>query len=109
MMVDMYLVHVTLRPRDGGRSRPPDCLRLIWSQVVPDDHIEHVVVHHDAYLGLVIGLYVMADRLDTAKTRAERVCRRAIESLAPPQGWDIALVAAPSIVPLPEWPQYPNA
>jgi hypothetical protein len=107
MMEDMYLVHVTLRPRDAGHSPPPDYRGLIWSLVAPDDHVEHVVVHDDLLPELVIGLYVMADRLDVAEARAGRVCHRAITALPQLQGWSISRVEAPLIVPPHEWLHLP--
>jgi hypothetical protein len=107
MMKDMYLVHATLRPHDAGHSPPPNCRGLIWSLIVPDDHVEHVAVHDDMPPELVIGLYVMAHRLEGAEARASQVCRRVIEKLPQLHDWRITQVRAPLMIPPHEWPNSP--
>ncbi|MEV4439618.1 hypothetical protein AB0K09_11430 [Streptomyces sp. NPDC049577] len=90
----MYLVHASLRgPRRA--EFPVHAGALVLSQADPLDRIEHVVTHAHAVPHPVLGLYVLAERLEDAEARAAGVCRRAVERCPELSGWELVSAQVP--------------
>ncbi|MFJ7910758.1 hypothetical protein [Kitasatospora sp. NPDC096204] len=94
----MYLIHVHLRSPDQA-PLPDGVADLVRSVVTPVDRLEHVAVHSDATPHPVLGLYLLADGLADAESRAAALCGRALASAAPLHGWSVARVGAPLVSP----------
>ncbi|GHG73609.1 hypothetical protein [Streptomyces griseocarneus] len=90
----MYLVHVALRGRSGAEL-PADARDVVLAHALPQDGVEHVVIHPHAVPCPVVGVYLLADRLETAEFRAERVCRRALASPSALDGWELVNAQVP--------------
>lgn len=94
----MYLIHVHLSSPD--RAPLPDGVAdLVRSVTIPEDRLEHVAVHPDAAPDPVLGLYLLADGLADAESRATVLCGRALAADAPLHGWSVARAGAPLVSP----------
>ncbi|WP_330331872.1 hypothetical protein OHS33_20555 [Streptomyces sp. NBC_00536] len=91
----MYLVHARLQGPPGV-ALPLEARSLVRAQAVEDDALEHVVAHPRALPHPVIGLYVRADNLAAAESRAARLCRRVLER-EEFSGWSLVLAEAPMV------------
>ncbi|MEV0218272.1 hypothetical protein [Streptomyces sp. NPDC050704] len=94
----MYLVHARLRTR-GGRDLPADAGISVLSQALPEERVEHVAVHPRAVPHPVLGLYLIADRLEVAERRAAEVCRRALLRCPQLAGWELVSAQVPLFAP----------
>ncbi|MGC9437697.1 hypothetical protein [Streptomyces sp. WG5] len=94
----MYLVHVRLCG-PPGRPLPPDAHTLVLSHAQDDDGLEHVCLHPHARPDPVLGLYLIADTLDTAETKAVALCNRALLGTPELDAWSVRSAAAPLITP----------
>lgn len=90
----MYLVHVQLRHREGA-SLPPQAPSWIFDAARRADSVEHVVVHRPASATPVLGVYLIADRLEDAEQRAADLCRGVLYALPELRGWGVAAAQAP--------------
>ncbi|MFJ8308070.1 MULTISPECIES: hypothetical protein [unclassified Streptomyces] len=91
----MYLVHARLLGPPGVRL--PSCaVELVNAEARPQDGLEHVAVHPDAQPYPVIGLYVRAENLDAAETRAFGVCRRVLND-GVFGGWSLLTARVPMV------------
>ncbi|MEU9075899.1 hypothetical protein ACFYUY_19445 [Kitasatospora sp. NPDC004745] len=95
----MYLVHAVLRPVSPGLALPSDARELLRGEVWPEDRIEHLVVHPHPGADPVLGVYLLADRLEDAEARTDRFCHRALTALPQFAGWRAARGAAPLLAP----------
>ncbi|WP_219670170.1 hypothetical protein [Streptomyces bambusae] len=73
----MYLIHLKLR-LEADRLLPSGTADLVRAAARPGDRLEHVTVHPDAPGGPVLGLFLLADRLEQAEEAADALCRRAL-------------------------------
>ncbi len=98
----MYLVHLRLRRADGSPPCAlPDAMGA-WLRAAAraEDHVEHVVVHGDARPHPVLGVYVIADRIEEAEENAARAWERA-QVLHPAfRGWALIEARTPFIASL---------
>ncbi|MFD9129296.1 hypothetical protein [Kitasatospora sp. NPDC059571] len=94
----MYLIHVQLRPPTAGSPLPDGIAGLVHAAAAEEDRLEHVAVHAAAEPDPVIGLYLIADRLAEAESRAAVLCRRVL-SAAALHGWSVSRAAAPLVAP----------
>ncbi|MFI9722422.1 hypothetical protein ACIHFE_22640 [Streptomyces sp. NPDC052396] len=90
----MYLVHVGLCGPQVMKL-PDNARELVLAHACPEDGVEHVVAHPHAEPHPVLGLYLRADRLSTAESRAARVCRRAIERSPELADWELLSAQVP--------------
>ncbi|MFJ9446688.1 hypothetical protein ACIRRH_33240 [Kitasatospora sp. NPDC101235] len=95
----MYLVHTVLRPDAPGRVLPVDTRGLLLAAVLPEDRVEHLVVHPDALPHPVLGVYLVTGSLAEAEHRAAAFCRRALAVAPAFAGWSEAGTAAPLVAP----------
>ncbi|ANZ13862.1 hypothetical protein SNOUR_02710 [Streptomyces noursei ATCC 11455] len=93
----MYLIHAHLQGPPGA-SLPLETRSLVRSQTHDGDGVEHVTVHPDAVPHPVVGLYVRADSLAAAESRAARLCRLLL-GCARFDGWSLPVVEAPLVAP----------
>ncbi|CAG6391902.1 hypothetical protein NMG29_30780 [Streptomyces cocklensis] len=95
----MYLVHLHLRPTGGSPLIVlPDRIGSgLRAAARAEDGVEHVVVHSDARPYPVLGVYVVADRLEEAEANAARVWERARTSFPEFSGWTVVEVRTPPI------------
>lgn len=95
----MYLVHLHLRPTGSSPSRVlPDRIGTRFRAAArAEDGVEHVVVHGDARPYPVLGVYVVADRLEDAEANAARVWERAVQASPELGGWGLAEARTPLI------------
>ncbi|MEW2517105.1 hypothetical protein [Actinacidiphila alni] len=93
----MYLVHLHLRRADG--SPPARLTALIGAGVRgaarAGDGVEHVAVHADALPHPVLGVYVVADRVEEAEAGAARAWRRALAAHPELTGWVLVEARTP--------------
>ncbi|MFF2614491.1 MULTISPECIES: hypothetical protein [unclassified Kitasatospora] len=94
----MYLIHVQLLAPEGA-PLPDGVADLVRSVATPADRLEHVAVHPHAVPDPVLGLYLLADGLADAESRAAGLCERAVASAAPLHGWSVARAGAPLVSP----------
>lgn len=97
-LVSMYLVHASLRTPPHA-ALPADIGTWTWAQIAAGDGVEHIVVHADAQPYPVLGLYVLADRLERAEAVAAQVCRGVLRARAELAGWEIVDIRAPMVAP----------
>ncbi|MFE5584404.1 hypothetical protein [Kitasatospora sp. NPDC056531] len=72
---------------------------LVRSIAMPHEEIEHISVHHGSTPDPVLGVFLIADRLESAEAVVARLCRRAIDTLPALRGWSVARVGAPLVAP----------
>jgi hypothetical protein len=94
-----YLNHAARRPPYASAELPPNPDVLLRSLAAPAEPVEHVSVHPDAAPDPVVGVFVLADRLEDAERRAATLCRRAVDTTAELRGWTYRRVGAPPVVP----------
>jgi hypothetical protein len=97
----MYLVHLHLRPTGSSPPRvlPGRIASGLRAAARAEDGVEHVAVHEDARPYPVLGVYVVADRLEEAEASATRVWDRALASCPDLGGWALAEARTPLIAP----------
>ncbi len=102
----MYLVHARLRaPRPLSPPAPGFCLlptetgRWAMSLAVPTDGVEHVAVHPRALPHPVLGLYLLADRLEAAEESARVLVARTLAAHPELSGWKLLGAQAPLVAP----------
>ncbi|WP_371498189.1 hypothetical protein OG871_19255 [Kitasatospora sp. NBC_00374] len=95
----MYLIHALLRPGPRVAELPDTTAELIRRIAHPQDRVEHVSVHRRPGFDPVIGVYLLADRLEEAEDRTAALCRRAVEELPALRGWQPGRVGAPLVAP----------
>jgi hypothetical protein len=95
----MYLVHLHLRPTDSSplRALPERIGTGLRAAARAEDGVEHVVVHGDARPYPVLGVFVVADRLEDAEANAARVWERALSSYSELGGWGLVEAGTPLI------------
>jgi hypothetical protein len=95
----MYLVHLHLRPTDDSPFRAlPDRIGTgLRAAARAEDGVEHVVVHGDARPYPVLGVYVVADRLEDAEANAARVWERALTAYPELGRWGMVEARTPLI------------
>ena len=94
----MYLIHVHLRP-DAESGLPDQTGAWVRAAALPEDQVEHVSVHSGAEPYPVVGLHLLADRLEDAEARAEQVCARALAAHRELRGWSLTEAQAPLVGP----------
>ncbi|MFJ4851108.1 MULTISPECIES: hypothetical protein [unclassified Streptomyces] len=94
----MYLVHARLRAPQQA-VLPADMAAWMRAHTQTRDRVEHIVAHPAAQPYPVLGLYLLADRLEHAEVRAAEVCRRVLRARAELAGWDLVDARAPMIAP----------
>jgi hypothetical protein len=85
----MYLVHLHLRRADGSPPSPlPERIGTeVRAAAAAQDRVEHVAVHADALPHPVLGVYVVADRVEDAEASAARAWERALVRHPEFGGW----------------------
>lgn len=78
---------------------PRDIVELIRSRARPGGGVEHVSVHPRPALGVVVGVYVLADCLEDAEETAAELCRRAVHEIGLLQGWRVGRSEVPLLAP----------
>ncbi|MGW2542923.1 hypothetical protein ACWC5I_19145 [Kitasatospora sp. NPDC001574] len=91
----MYLVHVSLQAPAGPAELPDDARELLLAAA--EEGIEHVSVHAGAVPHPVLGVFVLADRLEDAEQRAEAFCRRAVAVSPRLTGWRVQCGQVPLV------------
>ncbi|MER5637106.1 hypothetical protein ABT095_09125 [Kitasatospora sp. NPDC002227] len=95
----MYLVHIGLTASTPTAELPAGTRDLISSVALPQEQVEHISVHPRASSRPVVGVFLLADRLETAEARAEALLRRAVSSLPPLADWRVGSAGAPLVAP----------
>ncbi|MGW0771828.1 hypothetical protein [Streptomyces sp. NPDC002676] len=95
----MYLIHIRLRADSKSSILPVDIGDLVRAAARPEEHVEHVVTHPRAQPHQVLGVYLLAERLEDAEARATALCRRALESVSALRGWELVGAEAPLVAP----------
>ncbi|MFE6867232.1 hypothetical protein ACFVFS_11770 [Kitasatospora sp. NPDC057692] len=93
----MYLVHVSLQAPAGAAELPADTRELLLAAAVAEEGIEHVSVHAGALPHPVLGVFVLAARLEEAEDRAQAFCRRATAVMPGLVGWRVRCGRAPLV------------
>ncbi|MEU1816298.1 hypothetical protein ABZ543_14035 [Streptomyces roseifaciens] len=91
----MYLVHVGLRRPRRTTELPAEIGELVLSRALPRERIEHISVHPHARPHPVLGVYLLADRLEEAEAHAEQACRRAIARCPQLAWWELVDAQVP--------------
>ncbi|MER5734423.1 MULTISPECIES: hypothetical protein [unclassified Streptomyces] len=63
-------------------------------------HVEHVTVHAPSHTRVVLGVYVLADRLGEAEAAALSVCRRVLDGRPELAGWTLVEGHVPLLAPV---------
>ncbi len=95
----MYLIHVALRPTTPTAVLPRTAGDLLLAVALPDERIEHVVLHPCASPCPVLGVYLLADCIEDAEERATEFCRRALAALPALAGWEPGSAEVPLVGP----------
>lgn len=95
----MYLVHLRLCRADGS---PPCALpdgmgAGLRAAARAEDGVEHVAVHGDARPHPLLGVYVIADRIEEAEANAARAWERARAAHPAFDGWALIEARTPLI------------
>lgn len=94
----MYLVHARLRAFQQT-ALPADMGAWMRAHTQAGDKVEHIVVHPTARPYPVLGLYLLADRLEHAEACAADVCRRVLRARAELADWELVDARAPMFAP----------
>ncbi|AUG77695.1 hypothetical protein CFP65_2882 [Kitasatospora sp. MMS16-BH015] len=94
----MYLVHMVLVAA-STREMPDRLGELISSAARPEDRLEHLSVHLSAPGRLVVGAYLLAERLEEAERRAVALCDRALSTVPELRGWRLVDAGVPLLAP----------
>lgn len=94
----MYLVHLRLRSA-GRRELPGEAAGWVRAAARTADGVEHATLHPHALPYPVMGVYVLAERIEQAEDQAARACRRALADRPELQGWQLVDAQAPLIAP----------
>ncbi|MET9811773.1 hypothetical protein [Streptomyces sp. NPDC006355] len=78
---------------------------LVCASAQVADRLEHVVVHGRARPYPVLGLYLVAERAEEARSVAHEVCRRTLTGHAMHPEWEVVGAELP-VTPSPDrWPE----
>ncbi len=94
----MYLIHLHLHSSEYG-DLPEQAGEWLRAVALPEEGVEHVTVHGRALPDPVLGVFVIADRLELAEQRAAAVCQRALAVREELHGWELIEGRAPLIAP----------
>ncbi|MER5749036.1 hypothetical protein [Streptomyces sp. NPDC002088] len=101
----MYLIHVHLKGPPGA-ALPAGIECLVRSSAHAADRLEHVVAHRRARPYSVLGLFVIAERAEEARSVAYEVCRRVLaDSGGLLREWELVGAELPVTPPPDRWPQ----
>jgi hypothetical protein len=98
----VYLIHVHFKGPPGA-VLPEGIEGLVRLSAQVADRLEHVVAHGRALPYPVLGLYLVAERAEEARSVAHEVCRRMLTgcpSLHP--DWEVVGAELP-VTPSPDW------
>ncbi|MFI1826075.1 hypothetical protein ACH41E_06410 [Streptomyces sp. NPDC020412] len=96
----MHLIHAAFRPLVPDAVLPPHPSELFLSAARPDERVEHVVTHPHARPHPVIGVFLLADSLDEAESRAEAFLRRVLTTEPSLTAWELVSATVPLMTPL---------
>ncbi|MFF2195026.1 hypothetical protein [Streptomyces sp. NPDC058157] len=96
----MYLVHIALAASGEDAVFPAHAAELIGSAALPEERVEHVAVHRRPSGKPVIGIYILAEWLEVAESRAEGVCRRALGAFPELGDWRVLSAGVPLAAPV---------
>ncbi|WP_406114121.1 hypothetical protein [Kitasatospora purpeofusca] len=85
----MYLVHVSLHSPAGPAPLPDGARERLLAAAVAEEGIEHLCVHTGAEPHPVLGVFLLADRVEDAEDRAQAFCRRAVAPVPALAGWRV--------------------
>ncbi|MFE0701553.1 hypothetical protein [Streptomyces sp. NPDC058872] len=94
----MYLVHVHMR-RPAGASVPEEIGSWVADAAVPGG-VEHVAVHTAACGHPVLGVFLLAGRLEEAEEAALTACRRMLDRRPELAGWRVVEGHVPLLAPV---------
>ncbi|MFI1967903.1 hypothetical protein BLA24_22150 [Streptomyces cinnamoneus] len=68
---------------------------MVRSHALPRERVEHVAVHAHAEPHPVLGVYLLAERLEQAELHAAQACRRTIAHRPELAEWELATAQVP--------------
>ncbi|MEV7670270.1 hypothetical protein [Streptomyces sp. NPDC088752] len=94
----MYLVHVHMRR--PVEARVPEEIGSWVADMAEPGHVEHVSVHATARAHPVLGVFLLAGRLEQAEEVALTACRRVVDSRPELVGWTVVEGYVPLLAPV---------
>ncbi|MFE5945606.1 hypothetical protein [Streptomyces sp. NPDC056480] len=94
----MYLVHAHMRSPAGAHI--PEGIGIWVADAADSGDIEHVTVHASTLAHPVLGVFVLADRLEEAEEVVVAACRRMLATRPELRGWELAEGHVPLLAPL---------
>ncbi|MFJ9352209.1 hypothetical protein [Streptomyces sp. NPDC101237] len=91
----MYLVHAHLKSRVPDAEPPSDLALLVRQHALPEEAVEHLVLHANAQPEPVIGVYVLARYLEEAERVAGAVVARALAAEPSLRHWELTVAQVP--------------
>ncbi|WP_344438520.1 hypothetical protein [Kitasatospora nipponensis] len=95
----MYLVHLRLMVPPDATVPLERVRQLIRVSALPYERVEHVAAHQHAPGRLVVGVYLLADRLEEAEVRAAGLCVRVLAAAPELDCWRLESASVPLVVP----------
>ncbi|MFE7135976.1 hypothetical protein ACFVIM_34515 [Streptomyces sp. NPDC057638] len=98
----MYLVHAHLATGTGAEL-PREALGLVRASALRGRGVQHIACHPDGPAGPVLGVFVMAETVESAEARVATLCRRALRIVPALRG--VRLIRCEVVLALPCRPE----